>query len=181
MPASQRLISAALLVVFASLVTGCSSINVPSWDPTDLMDFLDTKKRAVGERKPVFPDGVPGVRQGVPAEYVRGTPEHQAAMAAGDPTLAPPQVVEAPPEPAKPQKKRVGSKPVTVTPNQSDEPVADDADEVPPPASPPPPRKRTAKKPVAEQAVSDQDAQSAPAQQSQSTFQRPLPSGSFQR
>src|SRR5204862_4213004 len=115
----QRLVSAALLLVFASLVTGCSSINVPSWDPTDLLDFLDTKKRAVGEQKPVFPDGVPGVRQGVPAEYVRGTPEHQAAMAAGDPTLAPPQVVEAPPEPAKPQKKRVGSKPVTVTPNQS--------------------------------------------------------------
>ncbi len=31
-----------------------------------MLDFLDTKKKLPGERKPVFPDGVPGLEQGVP-------------------------------------------------------------------------------------------------------------------
>lgn len=89
---NRRLIAAGFAVLFASALGGCSSFNVPSLDPTDMLDFLDTKKRAPGERKPVFPEGVPGVTQGVPKEMIRGSQESMAAA-------APPPVVEAAPEP----------------------------------------------------------------------------------
>src|SRR5260370_37197741 len=90
----QRLVSAALLGALAILISGCAALNTPSFDPTDFLDFLDSKKRAVGERHAVFPQGVPGVAQGVPPELLKGTPDHQAAMAAADPSLAPPPPLE---------------------------------------------------------------------------------------
>ena len=38
---------------------------------TDTMHgMFDTKKRLPGDRRPVFPEGVPGVTQGVPSEYL---------------------------------------------------------------------------------------------------------------
>ena len=43
-----------------------------SWDPSDLLDFLDTKKKLPGDRKPVFPEGVPGLEQGVPKDLYKG-------------------------------------------------------------------------------------------------------------
>ena len=61
---SQRLIAATVLIALSSALAGCSSVY--NWDPTDLLDFLDTKKKLPGERKPVFPEGVPGLEQGVP-------------------------------------------------------------------------------------------------------------------
>jgi hypothetical protein len=177
----QRTISLGLLLVLTALVTGCGS--VPSWDPTDLLDFLDTKKRAPGDRHPVFPDGVPGVGQGVPPDLVRGTPEHQAAMAATDPSLAPPPTDTAA-EPAKPAKKRVASKPtrVTVTPSQPEPNSDDSADtEQPPPPSAPPPRKRAAKKPAADPPAA-QDQSQAPQQNPSTLSSAPtVQSGSFQR
>ena len=90
----QRIVSAALLGALAILISGCAALNTPSFDPTDWLDFLDSKKRAVGDRHPVFPEGVPGVAQGVPPDLLKGTPEHQAALAAADPTLAPPPAPE---------------------------------------------------------------------------------------
>ena len=36
-----------------------------------MLDFLDTKKKLPGERKPVFPEGVPGLEQGVPKDCTR--------------------------------------------------------------------------------------------------------------
>ena len=38
----QRIIAATVLTAFAILLVGCSSMNIPSWDPSDLLDFLDT-------------------------------------------------------------------------------------------------------------------------------------------
>jgi hypothetical protein len=51
------------------LLAGCEG-----FDPTTIMDsdFFNTKKRLSGERKPVFPEGTPGVTQGVPKELVKG-------------------------------------------------------------------------------------------------------------
>ena len=183
----QRIVSAALLGALAILISGCAALNTPSFDPTDWLDFLDSKKRAVGDRHPVFPDGVPGVAQGVPPELLKGTPEHAAALAAADPTLAPPPAPEEPSAPApKPAKKRVASRPtpIRVTPNgdqqaePANDPSASPDSEEPPPASPPPPRKRSAKRAVDPAAAADQQA--AP-QQSQSLSNAPLPSGTFQR
>ena len=42
-----------------------------------LLDFLDTKKKLPGERKPVFPDGVPGLEQGVPKDLYKGSRQQQ--------------------------------------------------------------------------------------------------------
>ncbi len=67
-----------------------------SWDPSDVFDWLDTKKKLPGERKPVFPDGVPGLEQGVPKDLYKGNVEQQqqeqaaqAAAAAAAPTPPP--------------------------------------------------------------------------------------------
>jgi len=183
----QRIVSVALLGALAILISGCAALNTPSFDPTDWLDFLDSKKRAVGTRHPVFPEGVPGVAQGVPPDLLKGTPEHQAALAAADPALAPPPPPEQPAPPPKPAKKRVASRPtpIRVTPNGGDpqaepsnDPSAASVSEEPPPASPPPPRKRSAKR-SADPSAADQQQ---PAEQSQSLSNAPtLQSGSFQR
>jgi outer membrane biosynthesis protein TonB len=58
------------------LLSGCEG-----FDPTSILDhdFLNTKKRLAGERKPVFPEGTPGVPQGVPKELTKGyQPAEQA-------------------------------------------------------------------------------------------------------
>lgn len=96
---TSRLLAAAFAVCFAGVLGGCSSIPTPSWDPTDLLDFLDTKKKAPGERKPVFPEGVPGITQGVPPELMKGAQESPAA--ADVQAAAPPVEAQPAPPPAK--------------------------------------------------------------------------------
>src|ERR1700694_254526 len=93
---SQRLIAASVLIALSGALAGCSS-GLTNWDPTDLLDFLDTKKKLPGERKPVFPDGVPGLEQGVPKELYKGSRQEQidqqnaqaAAAASAPPAEAP--------------------------------------------------------------------------------------------
>src|SRR3954465_10930979 len=65
----QRLIAATILIALSSALAGCGSMG--NFDPSDLLDFLDTKKKLPGERKPVFPDGVPGLEQGVPTHLYK--------------------------------------------------------------------------------------------------------------
>src|SRR4030081_3441336 len=73
---SQRLIAAAVVIALSGALAGCSS-GLSSWDPTDLLDFLDTKKKLPGERKPVFPEGVPGLEQGVPKDLYKGSAQER--------------------------------------------------------------------------------------------------------
>ena len=73
---SQRLIAAAVLIALSGALAGCSG-SLSNWDPTDMLDFLDTKKKMPGERKPVFPEGVPGLEQGVPRELYKGAAQQQ--------------------------------------------------------------------------------------------------------
>ncbi|HEX3535635.1 MAG TPA: hypothetical protein VHU15_02605, partial [Stellaceae bacterium] len=73
---SQRLIAAAVLISLSAVLAGCSS-GLSNFDPSDLLDWLDTKKKLLGDRKPVFPDGVPGLEQGVPKELYKGNAEQQ--------------------------------------------------------------------------------------------------------
>ena len=42
-----------------------------------MLDLLDTKKKLPGERKPVFPEGVPGLEQGVPKDLYKGARQQQ--------------------------------------------------------------------------------------------------------
>src|ERR1700691_2633351 len=95
MRVSQRLIGAAVLISLAGALAGCSS-SFTNFDPTDMFDWLDTKKKLPGDRKPVFPDGVPGLEQGVPKDLYKGAAQEridqqnaQAAAAASAPVGAP--------------------------------------------------------------------------------------------
>jgi hypothetical protein len=57
-----------------TLSLGLALAGCEGFDPTSFMDqdFFNTKKRLPGERKAVFPEGTPGVTQGVPKELVKG-------------------------------------------------------------------------------------------------------------
>src|ERR1700685_2039061 len=70
---SQRLIAASVLVALCGALAGCNGGGVSSFDPTDWLDFIDTKKKLAGDRKPVFPEGVPGLEQGVPKTLYKGS------------------------------------------------------------------------------------------------------------
>src|SRR4029078_13038166 len=94
----QRLIAASVLVALSSALAGCGSLG--NFDPTDLLDFLDTKKKLPGDRKPVFPEGVPGLEQGVPRELYKGAAEESARQA----EVQQQQAAETPADP-KPQNK----------------------------------------------------------------------------
>jgi hypothetical protein len=65
-----------IILVTSALILplgGCASIG-DAIDPTDWFsgDFFNAKKKLPGDRKPVFPEGVPGVTQGIPSELVKG-------------------------------------------------------------------------------------------------------------
>src|SRR3989442_680352 len=69
---THRLIAAAVLIAFTGVLGGCSS-----FDPSDMLDWLDTKKKLPGDRKPVFPEAVPGLEQGVPKDMYKGAQQQQ--------------------------------------------------------------------------------------------------------
>jgi len=66
--------TAILLVTLGLPLAGCEYFGNYDFDPTDLIpgDIFNTKKKLPGERKPVFPEGVPGTSRGVPPELVKG-------------------------------------------------------------------------------------------------------------
>jgi hypothetical protein len=73
----------AVLVAVGPLLAGCENFDPDSLDVFHLND----KKKLPGERKELFPGGVPGVSQGVPPEYLKGNQEQPDAAA--DATLPP--------------------------------------------------------------------------------------------
>jgi hypothetical protein len=173
---SQRLIAAAVLVSLSGVLGGCSS-SLGSWDPTDLLDFLDTKKKLPGDRKPVFPDGVPGLEQGVPKELYKGSAQEQLDQqnAAAAP---PPPVAE---EPKSKQAAKRGKKPkppanAAADPSADPNAPAEDASAAGVAQDPKPKkivRRRTTAPPP--------DAQADGQQQSAAPFPAPMPSNTFQR
>jgi hypothetical protein len=89
-------------------LAGCGSMDTSNFDPTAIFDLeiFNTKKKLPGERKAVFPEGTPGVPQGVPQELVKGNQPAPEAEPAAKET----QSAEAKPEPkpkAKPKPKVV--------------------------------------------------------------------------
>lgn len=139
----------------AMLTAGCGT---SSFDPTDMFDFLDTKKKLPGDRKPVFPEGVPGIERGVPPDMMKGAAaerqrqEEQAAAEAA---------AKAEEEKRKAEAKAAArkAKPKTVR--------------RPPDENTSAPTQVTVQRPAAQQ----QPAQQQPA----SPFPAPLPSGTFSR
>ena len=124
---SQRLIAASVLIALSGAVAGCSS-SISSWDPMDMLDLLDTKKKLPGERKPVFPDGVPGLEQGVPKSLYKG------ASATGD------RSAERPGRSGRCRRR------LPRTPSRSASPNPRASNPRPPTRTPPPRLKRTARR-----------------------------------
>jgi hypothetical protein len=175
---SQRLIAAAVLIALSGALAGCSS-----WDPTDLLDFLDTKKKLPGERKAVFPEGVPGLEQGVPKELYKGSAQERL-----DQQNAQAAATAAAPPPEEPKSKRTAKgknkPPATAATEPAAAPDAEAApeDEGGTAAAPPAPKpKKIARKRTTAPPPDQPDQSAQPAQQSAAPFPAPMPSGTFTR
>jgi len=100
-----RLALAAVVAAAVPILSACESL--------DTFDIFDNKKKLAGERKPVFPEGVPGVATGVPPELVKGY--HEPEGGTPDPAKAAAQAAAEPvakPKPkSKPAPQRTASKP----------------------------------------------------------------------
>ena len=92
-----RLVLAAVVAAAGPLLSACDSL--------DTIEIFDSKKKLAGERKPVFPEGVPGVALGVPPELIKGyrepeggalDPAKAAAEAAAEPAAKPKKPKAAP-------------------------------------------------------------------------------------
>ncbi len=96
MAGPRRCILVLVAIGFGFALSGCTSGNL-ELDPAYW--FPDGKKKLPGDRREVFPGGVPGVTQGVPPEMIRGNPANQPEQA-----LAPEQ--QPAPQPEAEQKPR---------------------------------------------------------------------------
>ena len=137
---SQRLIAASVLIALSGALAGCSS-GFTNFDPSDLLDFLDTKKKLPGERKPVFPEGVPGLEQGVPKDLYKGSAQEQLDQqnAAAAATAAPAEE----PKPKHAAKSKGKSKPpatASTAPAAASDPDAAPEEEGSTAAAPPAPK-----------------------------------------
>jgi hypothetical protein len=135
-------------------IGGCGSMpDVPNFDPTDWLagDIFGTKKPLPGERKALFPEGVPGVARGVPQDLVRGNQPpgaedggmpQEALLAAEEPKPKPkPKAKPKPKVAAKPAPVAPTSTPTSVTVRRTDQPPPQpqpDAVQWPDPPPPPP-------------------------------------------
>ncbi len=138
-----RLLLIAVVAATGPVLSACDSL--------DTFDIFDTKKKLPGERKPVFPEGIPGVASGVPPELVKGyhepdggplDPAKAAAEAAAEPAAKPK------PKP-KPAPQRTASKPKPQT--QPDATAATPTrTAAPEPAQQPAPQATTAPWPAAQ-------------------------------
>jgi hypothetical protein len=161
----QRMMFAAAALCAAFGLNGCASGDF-ELDPAYW--FPDGKKKLPGERREVFPGGVPGVTQGVPPELVRG---NQAAQQAEEQAVAAP-VQEAPQaeERPRPRPKKVARPRPAPAPEQ-------DAQPAPPP--PPQAAPRPAQSPGAWPSPQAQQQQPQPAPAG--AWPAPPASGTFTR
>jgi hypothetical protein len=122
---TARLMLTAAAVLLAPALGSCSSM----WDSAnslqdrfndvmyDFNPFGTAKKPLPGERRAVFPEGVPGVQQGVPPELMRGNPQAVDVQ---------PQPAPEPPPPAarsRTQKAAKARRPASVQSDPSDDEV----------------------------------------------------------
>ena len=109
----HRIVLLATFVAIMPVLAGCADFDM---DKLDVFG-LGEKKKLPGDRKPLFPEGVPGVTQGIPQEYMKGNqPPADAALAApvepvaAAPAAEPQQKAAAEPaEKPKPKPKRAST------------------------------------------------------------------------
>jgi hypothetical protein len=146
MRAKPLLVVAALLAT-APLFGACADFDM---DKLDVFN-LNREEKLKGERKPLFPEGVPGVSQGIPPDLVKGA---KPAETAAVPVEAPP------PETPKP---KAQPKPRVVK-------------RTPPKPAPAPTRVQVSPAAPAQQQQVQQQPAPQPQQQQQSGTQSPWPS-----
>ena len=144
----RRLVLLGIVAVLSLALGGCETGGF--WDKansvsdrfndmmTDFAPFGTSKKPLPGERRAVFPEGVPGVQQGVPPELMRGN--QQAIETPGEPPAPAP-------EPKAKAKKVAKTKPPArprAAPAEPAEPAEPAASSDPPEDGvwPPPPKRR---------------------------------------
>src|SRR5882672_5020484 len=89
----HRIVFLIALAAALPALSGCADFDA---DKLDIFN-LNEKKKLPGDRKAVFPEGVPGVVQGIPPEFVKGN-------------QPPPETAQViPPEPAKPAAKKTAA------------------------------------------------------------------------
>jgi hypothetical protein len=173
----QRLIAASVLIALSGAMAGCSS-GISGWDPSDMLDWIDTKKKLPGERKPVFPEGVPGLEQGVPKQLYKGAAQQQEIDRQNAQATA-----AAAPSPQDAKSKRSAkskSKPQDTASTDAAATSEEDGAAAAPQA--PKPKKVVRQRTTAPPPDQPADAQPAqPAQQSAAPFPAPLPGGTFSR
>jgi len=162
----QRIVLLVGLVALAPVLAGCENFDM---DKLDVFG-LNEKAKLPGDRKAVFPQGVPGVSQGIPPEYVKGNQPPETAQ-----TL-----------PVEPEKPATAGKPAkkTAAVQSADEPKPKPKRK-PKPRTPAQPAAQGAQQPAwpAQNQQPPQQAQSPG--QGQSTSSAPWPaapaSGNFSR
>jgi hypothetical protein len=116
----HRAILTAAALMTGLVLAGCETggISDKLGDLTDSFSDLipgGGKKKLPGDRKPVFPEGIPGVAQGVPPELVKGNQPPPDAVE----TLPPAKQAAVEPEKPKPKtKKKIVQKPPPQSPVQ---------------------------------------------------------------
>lgn len=128
----DRRILSAVALTLGLVLCGCSSSS--EFDPSSLIPdnlFGMGKKPLPGDRRAVFPEGVPGVSQGVPPQLMKG---HQQAEDTEVPASEPVQTAKpakptksAATQPAKPKPKKASApaaQPAAAAPAQSGQPAA---------------------------------------------------------
>jgi outer membrane biosynthesis protein TonB len=117
-----------LLLPLGGLLAGCDSF--------DTFSLFDTKKKLPGVREPVFPNGVPGVTQGIPPELMKGYQEQSSPDPAAAAAAATAEKIE-PPKPAPKPKPKPKPKPRTAAAPQ---PAAQPPQQAQPPYQQPAPQ-----------------------------------------
>jgi hypothetical protein len=136
MSRKNRIVLLVALLAITPVLAGCENFDMDSLD----VFGLNKKKKLPGERQEVFPNGVPGVSQGIPPEYLKGNqqsgdiaqtpigesagsaappPEANAAPAGKTAALAPAEELKPKPKPKRKPKPRTASRPasqITVRP-----------------------------------------------------------------
>ena len=100
----RPIVALATLLAVVPVLSACSS-----FDPDKLDIFgLSEEKKLEGDRKPLFPNGVPGVPQGVPPELIKGSQAQQQQ-----------QQQQAPPPPADGTQASTGAAPAQPQPDST--------------------------------------------------------------
>ena len=185
---SQRLIAPAVLIALSGALAGCGGGGLSSFDPSDLLDFLDTKKKLPGERKPVFPEGVPGLEQGVPKDLYKGSRQEQIDQQNAEAAAA----AAAAPPPQEPKSKRGANQGQAAGRRPARAPEPRSRPRTPMPrrrkrAAPPRRRRRRSRRrscagaPPRRRPMRLPQPAAQPPQQSAAPFPAPMPSGTFTR